>query len=123
MKKIKDTIEKLTIKPLESKTKAEEIMFSFPDLFVYAIRRMETHKEKNLYNSLKPIFDKAGDIGFYYNSSFSENTGKTTGNFYFLYYKRTVKKLIVRINYHTILLKSSFSISLTRPKTLTIIRF
>ena len=71
--KIKDTIEKLTIKPLESKTKAEEIMFSFPDLFVYSIRRIITHKEYNLYNSLKPIFNKVNFRGQCSNLNFFKN--------------------------------------------------
>ena len=42
----------------KDKTKQEEIMFSFPDLFAYAGRRMVTHKEYDLYNNLKPIFNK-----------------------------------------------------------------
>ena len=40
------------------KTKKEEIMFSFPDLFAYAIRKIVTHKEYDLYNNLKNIFDR-----------------------------------------------------------------
>ena len=40
------------------KTKKEEIMFSFPDLFAYAIRRILTHGEDDLYNNLKPVFDR-----------------------------------------------------------------
>lgn len=43
----------------QSKTKNEEIMFSFPDLFAYSIRRVITHKEYELYNNLKHVFDKS----------------------------------------------------------------
>ena len=59
---LKDLMEKLTITMPESKKKAEEIMFSFPDLFAYSIRRW-AHQEENLYKSLKPIFDRVGYRG------------------------------------------------------------
>ena len=67
---IKNVVEKLTIKPPESRTKAEEIMFSFPDLFAYSIRRMVTHREHNLYDNLKHIFNRAGYRGYCSDPSF-----------------------------------------------------
>ena len=47
----------------ESKTKAEEALFSFPDLFAYSVRRMVTHREDTLYKNLKHIFDRSGYRG------------------------------------------------------------
>ena len=43
---------------LEYKKKKEELMFSFPDIFAYAVRKIVTHSEYSLYENLKPIFDK-----------------------------------------------------------------
>ena len=56
--KMIDIINQTTIVRPKSKTKSEEIMFSFPDLFAFSIRRIVTHKEYGLYNKLKPVFDK-----------------------------------------------------------------
>ena len=58
--KIKDFVKNIIIGMPESKTKKEESMFSFPDLFAYSIRRIVTHKEYELYNKLKHIFDRSG---------------------------------------------------------------
>ena len=52
------TVKKTVINEPKSKTKKEEIMFSFPDLFAYSIRRIVTHKEYGLYDRLKHIFNK-----------------------------------------------------------------
>ena len=63
-KNAKDLMEKLKIKMPEYKTKAKEIMFSFPDLFAYSIRKIVTDRDHKLYNNLKPIFDRAGYRGY-----------------------------------------------------------
>ena len=60
IKIITDFIKNIEIKPLEFKSKKEEIMFSFPDLFAYAVRRVVTHKKYEIYNGLKHIFNKSG---------------------------------------------------------------
>ena len=85
---IRDFMEKLIIKSPQSKTKEEEIMFSFPDLFAYSVRRMVTHQEHNLYNNLKATFDKAGDRGYCSDSRFFKETPPGIFIFY-----TTVKEL------------------------------
>ena len=59
----------------EDKTKQEEIMFSFPDLFAYAIRRVTTHKEYGLYSNLQSVFNKF-PFGIEMNSNSIKNAPK-----------------------------------------------
>ena len=72
---------KLKVTLPESKTKEEEIMFSFSDLFAYAIRRIVTHNEYNLYNSLKPLFSKYGSEGYCSDPNFFKNQKVPPGIF------------------------------------------